>query len=297
MKRKITGALLLVLSMTLLLGLSGCPCPEKGQATFLVSADLDPAVKVAPGEVATDDIASLVVTLTEISLDYANAGTTTPAEGETAEEGEAEESEVDEDAGNKIIVFSGSMDLELRDLIGVSELISNADIPAGKYTKIRLSIEDPRMTLVSDPETIITDIQTTANGRLYVSSNFEVPEGQDSLILLDFQGLHLVQTGNGGYVWTPQLRAEISVEPAAIQVQGTIESVDIEADTLLLLPDSGSEAVQVGYAGAAIYLPDDTDTPTGTEEALTAGTAVIIEGDLDVYGEITATAIWIVPAS
>lgn len=292
MKRKFTGTLLLTLSITILLSLSGCPPPPQERAAFLVSADLDPAAKVAAGEVDTEDIASLMVTLTEISLDHVNGppAAEDEGEGEIAEEGEA-------NAGNKIVVFSGSVDLELRDLIGVSELISNADIPAGRYTKIRLSIEDPRMTLVSDPDTVITDIQTTANGRLYVSSNFEVPEGQDSLILLDFQGLHLVQTGNGGYVWTPQLRAEISVEPADVQVQGQVESVDTEADTLSLLPDSGSEAVQVAYAGAAIYLPEDTDTPTGTEADLSAGTRVIVEGDLSVSGDITATAIWVLPAS
>lgn len=292
MKRKFTGTLLLTLSITILLSLSGCPPPPQERAMFLVSTDLDPAAKVAAGEVDTEDIASLMVTLTEISLDHVNGppAAEDEGEGEIAEEGEA-------DARNKIVVFSGSTDLELRDLIGVSELISNADIPAGRYTKIRLSIEDPRMTLVSDPDTVITDIQTTANGRLYVSSNFEVPEGQDSLILLDFQGLHLVQTGNGGYVWTPQLRAEISVEPADVQVQGQVESVDTEADTLSLLPDSGSEAVQVAYAGAAIYLPEDTDTPTGTEADLSAGTRVIVEGDLSVSGDITATAIWVLPAS
>ncbi|NLV44228.1 MAG: DUF4382 domain-containing protein [Candidatus Hydrogenedentes bacterium] len=294
MKRKFTTALLLTLSITILLSLSGCPPPPQERAMFLVSADLDPAAKVAPGEVDTEDIASLMVTLTEISLDHVNGppAAVDEGEGEIAEEGEA-----DEDAENKIIVFSGSMDLELRDLVGVSELISNADIPAGRYTKIRLSIEDPHMTLVSDPDTVITDIQTTANGRLYVSSHFEVPEGQDSLILLDFQGLHLVQTGNGGYVWTPQLRAEISVEPADVQVQGQVESLDTEADTLSLLPDSGSEAVQGAYAGAAIYLPEDTDIPTGTEARLSAGTRVIVEGDLSVSGDITATTIWVLPAS
>lgn len=292
MKRKFTGTLLLTLSITILLSLSGCPPPPQERAMFLVSTDLDPAAKVAAGEVDTEDIASLMVTLTEISLDHVNGppAAEDEGEGEIAEEGEA-------DARNKIVVFSGSTDLELRDLIGVSELISNADIPAGRYTKIRLSIEDPRMTLVSDPDTVITDIQTTANGRLYVSSNFEVPEGQDSLILLDFQGLHLVQTGNGGYVWTPQLRAEISVEPADVQVQGQVESVDTEADTLSLLPDSGSEAVQGAYAGAAIYLPEDTDTPTGTEADLSAGTSVIVEGTLSVSGDITATTIWVLPAS
>ena len=288
MKMKMNGITALSLSALMLWGLSGCQPPPQERVAVLVSGDLEPDNKSVDkknnNDVYTEDIESLQVTLTEIVLDQANTPPLSPGEGEEA-------------AGGKIVVFSGSVDLEMRDLIGVSELISEADIPAGRYTKIRLAIENPRLTLVSDPETVITDIQTTANGHLFVSEEFEVPAGQDSLILLDFQGLHLVKTGNGKYVWTPQLRAEISVEAADVQVQGAIESVDTEADTLMLLPDSGTEALPVDYAAAAIYLPDDTDTATGTEADLVPGTAVIVEGELSVSGEITAAAVWILPST
>lgn len=289
MKNVLVFAGCLTLSIMMLWGLSGCPPPpQETKVTVLVSGDLNPDAKAAvkkSNDVLTEDIESLLVTVTEISLDQANTS-----------ELSADEGEEDVDT-NKIVVFSGSVDLEMRDLIGVSELISEADVPAGQYTKIRLAIENPRLTLVSDPATVITDIQTTANGHLFVSESFEVPADQDSLILLDFQGLHLVKTGNGKYVWTPQLRAEISVEAADVQVQGAIDSVDADADTLMLLPDSGSDAVLVDYAAAAIYLPDDSDTATGTEADLVTGAAVIVEGELSVSGEITATAIWILPAT
>lgn len=289
MRKTLGYAVILSAAMVLILGMPGCPPPSKGHVAVLLSGDLNAGVKTVlakAGDIDLEQIAALVVTLTEISLDRS---------GNPEPEGEGSAGANDNDS--KVIVFSGAVDIDLRDLTGISELITTADIPAGTYTKIRLSIENPRMTLVAEPEVIITDIQTTANGRLFVSSSFEVPEGQDSLILLDFQGLHLVGTGGGKFVWTPQLRAEISVEPADVRIQALISSVDSTADTMMVLPGSGSELVLVRYAGATIYLPADTDTPTGTEAGLVANAQVIIEGELTVTGEVHAEVIWILPVT
>jgi len=289
MRNTFVYAVLFPLAAVVLLGLPGCPCQPKGHVSVLLSGGLDVGDKVESaklGDISLDAIASLVVTLTEISLDRSDDS---EPEGEEGEEGDGN------NGASKVVLFSGAVDIDLRDLIGVSQLISTADVPAGTYTKIRLSIENPRMTLVLAPDVVITDIQTTANGRLFVSSTFEIPEGQDSLILLDLQGLHLVETGSGKFVWTPQLRAEISVEPANVQVQGQIDSVDEAADTLMLLPDTSAELVLVHYAGAVIFLATDTDTPTGTEAALAPGVQVIIQGELTVTGEVNAEVIWILP--
>lgn len=86
------------------------------------------------------------------------------------------------------------------------------DVEPEYYTKIRLSIRDPELRLTSAPDLPITDIHLTANARLFVLETFYVPEGQTSILTLDFEDLHLIETGHGGYVWTPQLRADIQVE-------------------------------------------------------------------------------------
>ena len=286
-----TSLLFAACLVVFVLATTGCPFEKNGKVMVLLSSDAG-AKAIAgssidkdlaspkAGEVPLDDIASLTVVVTEISLDTAEAD---GAEGEGEGEGESD--------GGSVIVFSGEKEVDLRDLTGISELISAGSVSAGHYTKIRLAVKDPKLELVSDPGVFITDIQLTANGHLFVSESFDVPANQTSLILLDFQGLHLVETGQGKYVWTPQLRAAISVEAADVVVTGTIEAVDAGASTLTVNVGAGSDPVEVDYSGAAIYLLGDTDTPHGTPADLTVGTAVTIEGTLEVTGPVQAATI------
>jgi len=255
---------------------TGCvPSDQPTKVMVLLAGDNGLPAKA--DEVPLEDIQSLQVTMTQITLDSAGEG-----EGE----GEGEK-----DSASQLVLFSGAKTVDLRELTGLSALISSMEIPAGIYTKIRLSIQNPVLVLTSDPDTSITDIQLTANHRLFVSSSFEIPEGQTSLVLLDLNGIHLAATGNSKYVWTPQLRASITIEPANVQAAGTIASVDTTAKTLALDVDSAESLLQIGYTGAAIFLPEDTDTATGTEGDLVVGVSVLIEGTLNVQGEMTAQTI------
>ena len=171
--------------------------------------------------------------------------------------------------------------------------ISCVDVPAGLYTKIRLSVENPRLVLSADPQTVITDIHLTANGRLFVSEEFELPDGEAYLLILHFESIHLVEEGNGGYVLTPQLRAEIQIEPTEARVCGTIVDTDKDANTLRLALCEGCE-IDIFYADALIYLPGDTDTPTGTEDDLNPGVCVIVTGTIWVDGSLVADSIRII---
>ena len=245
--------------------------------TALVTAD---STRVAPlegelvffqGPVELGEIESLTLTVTEISLDY-------------GEEGDGEP---------KIVVFSGEMDVDILDLMDVSAVLSCVEVPAGMYTKIRLSIENPRLILSSDPDTVITDIHLTANGRLFISEEFELPEDESYLLILYFESIHLVEEGNGSYVLTPQLRAEIDIEPAEATACGTIVDIDEETDTLTLALCEGSE-IEVLYTDALIFLPGDIDTPTGTEDVLEVGLCVIMTGTLSAEGSLTADSIRII---
>jgi hypothetical protein len=178
----------------------------------------------------------------------------------------------------------------------VSRVLSSVEIPAGTYTKIRLSIENPRLVLNSDPDAVITNIQLTANGRLFVSKTFELPEGEPYLLILTFEDIHLVETGNGGYVLTPQLRADIDIEPAEAVIVGTITAMNKDTDTLIVQLDDATE-IEVLYTDALIYLPGDTDTPTGTEDDLFVGLEAEIAGLLTVDGSLTAETIRILPVA
>lgn len=274
----------------------GCLPSGKSGVTVLLAGDVGSKSLAldskAPknGDVNVADILSLKVTVTEISLDYAGAlQPSGEGEGEGGGEGEGE--------GEKVVIFSGAKEIDILNLIGVSELISSADVQPGFYTKVRLAISNPKLVLVSNPNTEITDIQLTANGHLFVSESFELPIDQKTLILLDFSGIHLVQTGNGKFVWTPQLRATIEVESAEAQITGTIESVDPASNTMAVAVAGSGDIVDVYLSGAvdAIFLPTDVDAPTGTPADLVVGARVQIVGLLTVLGDLNAGTIVILP--
>ncbi len=276
----VTCAVFLVLAAT------GCPPGQNAKVRLLLAGDSGPllAAKSATdgqvvqkaGELTLDEIASLKITVTEVSLDRSGPVT---AEGE----GEGE--------GERVVVFTGEKEVDIRDLTGISELLSESSITAGHYTKVRLTVKDPKLVLATDPETVITDIQLTANGRLFVSESFDLPDGQTSLVLLDFEGLHIVETGNGKYVWTPQLRARISVAPAQAVVTGTISAVDTSTATLTVNVSENGQPVEVDYGSAVIFLPTDTDTPSGTADDLVVDTTLTVEGTLSVSGPLHADTI------
>lgn len=276
----------------------GCPFQPwqaKGEVTVLFSADAAPLVKAVAGvaaakaEVPIEDIESLTVTITKIVLD--RAGVAEDDEEDAEENGEENGGKNGDEAPSKVVVFSGELEVNLLDLVGVSEVLSTAEVPAGKYTKIRLEISNPRLVLASDPETEITDIQLTANGRLFVSQQFEIPAGESVLLLLDFGGIHLVPLGNGGYVLTPQLQVTIEITSADVTATGVISALDTDNDTLTLELEDGS--IEVDYSGAEIFLPPDTDTPTGQESDLAVGLTVQVQGTATVNGPVSASSIHI----
>ncbi|HRI89443.1 MAG TPA: DUF4382 domain-containing protein, partial [Candidatus Hydrogenedentes bacterium] len=172
----------------------------------------------------------------------------------------------------------------------LSQVFSTSEIPAGVYNKVEIRIQDPRLRLNDDPETELTNVKLTANGRLFINTSFEIPEGENTLITLTFAGIHLVQAGNSGqYVLTPQLSAEIAVSSADVVATGVIEGISPDDDEFVMTLAEGNATVL--YAGAAIFLPADTDTPTGTEADLIAGISVQVTGVIDLDGVITATEI------
>jgi hypothetical protein len=296
----------LVVCVTLLLVIAAAGCPRTldgtTKLTTVFTAAQAPkaayAVALLSDEKNLDlsEIESLYVTVTEVVLDSCVEDEEVVDELPAVKQDDLEEVEdtPEDDGCSKVSVFTGAVDVNLLDLMGVSEILSSVDVPAGSYKKIRISIENPRLVLVSDPETIITDVHLTANGRLFISEEFELLEGEQNLLVLDFGGIHLVELGNGGFVLTPQLQADLQITSAVAETGGTIESVDETTGMVVLALADGT--VEVIYTGAAIYLPTDTDTPTGTVADLQPGVDVEVQGTLFVDGSITATAIYILPA-
>lgn len=264
----------------ILIGLAACPRnPGQARVITLFAGDAHPAKTLAEalfiadkgGPVALEDIQSLTVTVTRVTL-LRDTG--------------------DADAAGEV-VFEGAVDVDVMTLVGLSEVLSEATVEAGTYEKIVLNISNPRLVLLADPGTVIEgeDIHLTANGRLFIGTAFTLPADQTSLVLLDFEDLHLVEEGNGTFNLTPQLRADVSVTNAAVTLEGEIVSVDLDNDLLVIALTDGE--VEVIYTDADIFLVADTDVPNGLETDLLPGLQVRIEGLMHVDGSITATAVFL----
>lgn len=206
--------------------------------------------------------------------------------------------EDDGDEGERLVVFEGATDVDLLDPIALSEALTTAEVPAGKYCGIRLNIENPRLVLKSDPETVITNVHLTANGRLFIKEEFEIQENMDVLILVDFGGMHLVKAGNSGkYVLTPQLKVDISVIDAHTTFTGEIVAVDADAQIIQVQTDTETIDVAVG-PGTVISSDDDADdaADAGTPILLgfsdfEVGQTVSVDGLLTVAGPVNAGTI------
>lgn len=290
-------ALLLSSMLVMVLVTAGCPQTQDGKAqlTTVFTGDgtalASKILSVMKAEVPVEDIESLTVTITRITLDM--------DDDDDDDDGEELEEEVDKnDTPSKVEVFSGEMRVNILDLTGVSQLISLEEVPAGHYTKIRLEIQDPELVLKPDPETVYTNIQLTANDRLFIDVDFELEDNENRILVLDFGGIHLVELGpgNGGYVLTPQLRASLEVLYFENTfVQGVIQSIDYDTNTLVLVVEGGE--ITVTYTeDAEIFLADDDETtPTGAETDLLAGMEIVCYGDLYSDNTMNATRIEIVP--
>ena len=244
--------------------LAGCPTNRShpGKATVALTAQGG-----AKADVPLGSMEQFVVTVTEVAFEETSDG-----------DGEPE----------RVIVFDGAVDVDLVDLTTISEVLSSSEVPAGTYTKVRISIENPRLVLKEDPGTVLTDIQLTANGRVFVSDSFEVPEG-NILILLELGGLKLVALGNGGFTFTPQLEVDVDVVSADAQLSGEVVATDPASGEITVALQDGTADVVV--TDADIYLPTDTDTPTGVPASILVGDSVRVTGTLMVDGSVVATTV------
>ncbi len=78
-------------------------------------------------------------------------------------------------------VFEGSKTFDLLKLNGAKELIGQEEIPAGKYTQVRLNVS--KVSLIEGGQEKPVKVPS---GKIKLVKNFEVTEGQETEIVIDF---------------------------------------------------------------------------------------------------------------
>ena len=161
--------------------------------------------------------------------------------------------------------------LELKEK-GVDLLLGWAEVPAGKYTQIRMTIEQVEIIFEGATEAEGDDetkIAKLPSGNLKFVRPFNVVDGETTIILLDFIADKSVTiTGQGNVIFKPVIKLEVSGKGKPVELESSLETTgDATAESSSEEAHSGNGSVHLettGTEGAGdearivIPLPEDT---------------------------------------
>jgi hypothetical protein len=249
--RKMKRIISSVLALTLLtsLGLAGASCVPIVEAK---TGTIEVRVTDAPPSYGSIEEIWITVVDSEEGIMVHKAVANQEQEQQQESEGqqnqgqEQEQQQEQQGEGEWIpISITGDNPFELLELKenGVDELLGWADVPAGKYTQIRMTIEKVEVIFEDETDPIEAKLPS---GKLKFVRPFNVIEGVTTILLFDFNvDKSVVVTGQGKVIVKPVVKLSIQQgKPHQLaSVEGTISAVDTEEPDLSvsIIPTDGTE--------------------------------------------------------
>jgi len=207
-----------VLSLVVLLT-GGCS-PAQVTAPATGTGTIEMHVTDAPPD---DDVTSIMVTVGEVKIHKAvaeqeqehqgteNASQTQEQEQQQEQQGEGEWISIE-------ITGDNPFDLvELKDG-GLEKLLAAANVTAGKYTQIRMTIDNIEVSLGEND----LEEATLPSGELKFVRPFDIVEGETTVLLLDFDADKSVNvTGGGKIIVKPVVKLAITSPAPALSLEIT----------------------------------------------------------------------------
>ena len=147
-----------------------------------------------------------------------------------------------------LTVIDEEITFELLVLEGVEAVFGTAELPAGKYTQVRLSV--PEVQIEKDGELITAEVPSDT---IKLVGNFELADGQTTFISLDFEvDKSLVDRQRQGFLFKPVIKPAVG-EPGergsrTVVLPGKLETV---AETAVPVP-TGVPVLAVHPAAATL---------------------------------------------
>jgi len=255
--------------------LSGSSAAGKGYVNILVTD--------APPE---NEVTSIMVTVSSISVHMAGTETTTVPMGTTTTTTTSSTSTAttststigttpptSSDEGGKWISIpvSGPNSFDLLKLQGIDELLGTAQLQAGRYTQIRLVLTKVEVALGGGA----LQGATVLSGELKFVRPFDVIAGETTDIELDFDAQKSVNvTGSGKVTVKPVVKLTITNKNSneLASLSGAVSAVDAQASTITILPTGQTQPVVLGMTPQTVIilnddevtLPDLATLPTGS---------------------------------
>lgn len=234
-------------------------------------------VHYAPGTVASD-----VTTSDNTTSDNVTSDNTTPA-----------------DTGGWITIIEEAASFDLLEVVdGVEAILGSANVTAGKYTQIRISVD--RVEVVTTSGDNVT--AEVPGGKLKIVRPFTVGGGETTVLTLDFNGeKSLVATGAGKFFFKPVVKLlvengeaerpegegpegapETEAETEGEKAEGVI--MEVQGDEVTIELENGETVTLLVNEDTAIELGDDY---FGTAADLQPGAAIEAVFDPDTGAAIT----------
>jgi len=142
----------------------------------------------------------------------------------------------DNDEGNRETIFEGRETFDLLALENVSEPFAIADdIPAGTYSKFRMIVEEIELVRTDGSggtESVFPRLPGGDRIDLNSQGGFRVEPGETLAVRLDIDArnsIHINETGNGEYLFRPQVFVDVLGSRAPgrlIYVEGVVREID-----------------------------------------------------------------------
>lgn len=162
--------------------------------------------------------------------------------------------------------------LELKEQ-GVDLLLGSAEVSTGKYTQIRMTIEEVTVIFDDGTEQGKPEKAKLPSGQLKFVRPFDVVEGETTILLLDFDADKSVTiTGKGDVIFKPVLKLVVSSKESGEETPDLLvaydQSVTTDEDTAVDITLTASDADGGTLAYSVVTLPSH-GTMSGTAPNLT----------------------------
>ncbi|MFC1892990.1 DUF4382 domain-containing protein, partial [Chloroflexota bacterium] len=256
--------------------------PAPGQTTPGPTSTPSPATQPVQSEPA---IGTIEVRVTDAPPEYGNIKKIWVEVLDSEEEGIAVHKAATDEQGEGewiTIPITGEnpFDLLLLDKENMEALLGDAKVVAGKYTQIRMTVEEVTVIFEGDTEEAKDDIEKIAklpSGKLKFIQPFEVIADGTTIILIDFLAdKSLTITGKGDVVFKPVIKLTVSGKGKPIELEATLDS-DGEAEAELSTEQkrTGKDSVHLQTTGtvesgdeARIVIPLPEGTTLGEIESI-----------------------------
>ena len=195
-------------------------------------------------------------------------------ENDNGDEGNDNADDDDDNDGSFIIIFEGQRVLNLLDLQnGRTDLLAEADIPAGTYTQMRLIVTAGEITLTDD-RVFPLEVPSGEQSGIKLHFTFTVEADQETVLLLDIDLSKAFKPIPGGQIDDVSTIREFKFTPSV--AMKLIELVDAGSISGTV---SDPEANPVGDVSVTAFVGENEITSSATEDdgtytlsGLTAGT-------------------------